>query len=134
MAPCLICYFIVTIFYIERNWLLVRNLTKILPLMSKMSMAFQHFNAIDGSIKMLRSGIIQPPSNPTPHQIKSITSYQEQNILSTLMLTETCGQIKKSCLPKIIILKKNCKYEILNHLLFCPNSVFLWTALGRCQS
>ena len=62
--------------------------------MSKMSMAFQHFNAIDGSIKMLRKSIIQPPSNPTPHQIKSITSYLEQNILSTLRISAGKSEIK----------------------------------------
>ena len=32
MAPWLICCFIVTLFYIERKWLLMRNLTTILPL------------------------------------------------------------------------------------------------------
>ena len=51
MAPCLICYSIVILFYIERKWLLIRNLATILPLKSKLSGKLQCFNAIDGSIK-----------------------------------------------------------------------------------
>ena len=58
MAPCLICYFIVILFYIERKWLLMRNLATILPLKSKLSGKFQPFNAIVGSIAMIRNGWI----------------------------------------------------------------------------
>ena len=54
MALCLI-YFIVILFYIERKWLLLRNLARILPLKSKLSGKFQCFNAIIGSIKMLKN-------------------------------------------------------------------------------
>ena len=54
-VPCSICYFIVILFCIERKWLLMRNLTRILPLKSKSSGKSQCFNAIDGSIKMLRN-------------------------------------------------------------------------------
>ena len=54
MVPYLICYFFVILFYIERKWLLMRNLVTILPLKSKLSEKFQHFNAIDRSIKMLK--------------------------------------------------------------------------------
>ena len=54
MVPCLICCFIVTLFHIERKWLLIWNSTIILPLKSKLSAKFQRFNAIDGSIKMLK--------------------------------------------------------------------------------
>ena len=46
MAPCLNCYFIVILFYIERKWLFMRNLARILPLKSKLSGKFQRFNAI----------------------------------------------------------------------------------------
>ena len=53
MPPCLICYFI-AIFYIERKWLLMRNLARILSLKPKLSGNFQYFNVIDGSIKMLK--------------------------------------------------------------------------------
>ena len=31
MNPCLICYFIVILFYIEKKWLVMRNLATILP-------------------------------------------------------------------------------------------------------
>ena len=43
MAPCLICYFIVILFYIERKWLLMRNLATVLPLKSKLSGKLQRF-------------------------------------------------------------------------------------------
>ena len=55
ITPCLICYFIVILFYIESKWLLIRNASTILPFKSKLSGKFQSFNAIDGgSIKMLK--------------------------------------------------------------------------------
>ena len=54
MAPCFICLgFFVILFYIERKWLLMRNLATILPLMSKLPGKFQRFNAIDKTIEML---------------------------------------------------------------------------------
>ena len=58
MAPCLICYFFVILFYIERKWLFTRKLVTILPLKSKLSRKFQRFNAIDRSIKMLKNSWI----------------------------------------------------------------------------
>ena len=51
MATCLICYFIVILFYIERKWLLMRNLATILLFKSKLSADLQRFDAIDGSIE-----------------------------------------------------------------------------------
>ena len=92
MAPCLVCYFIVILFYIERKWLM-RNLARILPLKPKLSGKFQRVNAIGGiskcwkivefpkiSIKMKNcktfceaettsrlNEIIKPPSNPPPY-------------------------------------------------------------------
>ena len=55
MAPCLICYFIVKLFYIERKWLLMKNLATILPLKSKLPGKFYRFNALSGSTKMLKN-------------------------------------------------------------------------------
>ena len=55
MASCLICYFIVILFYIKRMWLLLRNLTTVSLLKSKFSGKFQRFNAIDGNIEMLKN-------------------------------------------------------------------------------
>ena len=47
--------FFVILFYTERKWLLMRNVATTLPLKSKLSGKFQHFNAIDGNIKMLKN-------------------------------------------------------------------------------
>ena len=60
MTPCLICHFIVILFYIERKWLFMRNVAIIVPLKSKSSGKFQRFNTNDE--------IIEPstPSPPTP--------------------------------------------------------------------
>ena len=58
MAPCLICYFIVILFYIEIKWLLMGHLARILPSKSKMSEKFHCFNAIYGIIKMLKNSWI----------------------------------------------------------------------------
>ena len=77
MTPCLTCYFIAILFYIERKWLLTRNLATILPLKSKLSEKFQRFNAIDEifyeaqRVSCLKE-IIPPPPNPqpTPYQIR----------------------------------------------------------------
>ena len=88
MAPCLIFYFFVILFYIERKWLLTRKLVTILPLKFKLSRKFQRFNAIERNIKMLKNSwifickaetvchlkeVIQPiplPSHPIRYQIK----------------------------------------------------------------
>ena len=59
MAPCLICYFVVKLFYIERKWLLMRNLATILPLKSKLSGKFQLFNAIERSINMFNKILLR---------------------------------------------------------------------------
>ena len=40
--------------HIERKWLLKKNIATISPLNSKLSAKFQRFNAIHGSIKMLK--------------------------------------------------------------------------------
>ena len=57
MATCLICYFAI-LFYIERKGLLMGNLARILPLKSKLPGKFQCFNAIDGSVEMLKNSWI----------------------------------------------------------------------------
>ena len=63
MAAWLICCFIVMFFYIERKWLLMRNIATILPLKSKFSGKFQCFSAIDGSIEMLKNSWISKNLN-----------------------------------------------------------------------
>ena len=62
IVPCLLCYFIVILFYIERKWLLMRNLVTILPLKFKLSGKFQRFNAIERSIEMLKNSWISKKS------------------------------------------------------------------------
>ena len=47
--------FFVILFYIERKWLLMRNVAAILPLKSKLYGKFQRFNAINRSTKMLKT-------------------------------------------------------------------------------
>ena len=56
--PMFNLFFMVILVYIGRKWLLMRNLVSILPLWSKLSGKFWHFNAIDGSIKMLKKSWI----------------------------------------------------------------------------
>ena len=52
MALCLICYFIIILFYIEWKWILTRNLATALSLKNELSGKFQCFNAIDGNIQI----------------------------------------------------------------------------------
>ena len=65
MAPSLICYFIVVFFYVERKWLLMGNLSTILPLKSKLSPKFQRFNTLDRfSVKIKNFKQRGPNSEP----------------------------------------------------------------------
>ena len=73
MAPWLICYFIVTVFDIERKWLLMNNLAIILPLKSSLSGKFQRFNPIQDGVfwgcSRMRGAKSGPPS---PHPFSKI--------------------------------------------------------------
>ena len=53
MAPWLIFYLFVTLLYIERKWLLMRNLASALLLKSKLSGKFQRFSTVNASMEML---------------------------------------------------------------------------------
>ena len=59
MAPYLICLFFflffVILFYIEREWLLMRNVVPILPLKSKLPGKFQRFNVIKREWLLMRN-------------------------------------------------------------------------------
>ena len=55
--------------------------------------------------------------------------YKFWNKKKLMMSTGTCGL--KLHARKNVFKKKNCKYEILNHLYFDPNIVFCGTTLGR---
>ena len=80
MTAYLICYFIVILFYIEKRWLLMRNLATILPLKSKLSGKFQLFNAIDGRIEMLKNSW----NSKNPFKMKNCTTFYEAQIASRL--------------------------------------------------
>ena len=54
MVPCLSYCFIVLLFNTVKKWLFMRNLVTIVPLKFKLSGKFQQFNAIDGSMKILK--------------------------------------------------------------------------------
>ena len=81
MAPCLISYFIVISFCIERKRFLMRNLATILPLKPKLSGKFQRFNAIDGSIKLLKKSWI---SKKIPVKIKNCKAFYKTQTASRL--------------------------------------------------
>ena len=80
MTAYLICYFIVILFYIEKRWLLMRNLATILPLKSKLSGKFQLFNAIDGRIEILKNSW----NSKNPFKMKNCTTFYEAQIASRL--------------------------------------------------
>ena len=54
MAQCLICCFILMLYYIEKKWILMRYLATILPLKFNLSGKFLRFNTIDRSMEMLK--------------------------------------------------------------------------------
>ena len=82
MASCLICYFIVILFYIERTWLPMRNLAIILPLKSELSGKFQRFNAIDKSINILKNSWIS--KNFDYCKMKNFKTFYENQSASLL--------------------------------------------------
>ena len=53
ISPWLICCFVI-LSYIDRMWIFKRNLARTLPLKSKLSEKFQRFDAVNGSIEMLK--------------------------------------------------------------------------------
>ena len=64
--------------YIERKLLLKRNLATILPLKFKLSGKFQRFNAINGSIQMLKNSPISKNFN---YSVKFQTFYESQTMI-----------------------------------------------------
>ena len=84
ITPCLVCYFIVVLFYIERKWLLMRNLATISPLTSKLSGKFQCFNAIDGSIEMLKNSWISKNFNSNETFYEAQTASRLKQIIKPL--------------------------------------------------
>ena len=119
MAPYLICYFIVVIFYVERKWLLMRNLSTILPLMSKLSPKFQRFNTLDRfSIKIknwktarskqraaLRKFFSFAPTHP--HRIKSY--YVSGTKILLRRFIEICRHLLSKCFKNAVLVRQEKK-------------------------
>ena len=134
MAPSLICYFIVVFFYVERKWLLMENLSTILPLKSKLSPKFQRFNTLDRfSVKIknwktarskqraaLRKFFSFPPTHPSPNTIllrlwnkNFITQIYRNKQAFTFKAFQECG----SCASRKEIMQ--CKCYFLRQIETC---------------
>ena len=132
IAPCLICYFIVTLFYIALYCYLATNLK------SKNS-CLENFSILMLQMEVLKCWkIVEFPKIAIAKRFtkpKQRSALKKQN-------TDICFQIasrmqflgdKKWCSANIFsdtkqgqyFQKKNSKYEILNHLYFGPNLRFL---------
>ena len=70
--------------FIERKWLLMRNLATISPLTSKLSGKFQCFNAIDGSIEMLKNSWISKNFNSNETFYEAQTASRLKQIIKPL--------------------------------------------------
>ena len=112
MATCLICYFIVILFYIERKWLLMRNLATILLFKSKLSADLQRFDAIDGSIEnfQLKWKIVKQAQNFITKIYRNIQAFAFKVIQECSSWESRKGAVqlffltpkkkKKKCLPE----------------------------------
>ena len=106
MATCLICYFIVILFYIERKWLLMRNLATILLFKSKLSANLQRFDAIDGSIEnfQLKWKIVKQAQNFITKIYRNIQAFAFKVIqgpVQLFFLTPRKKKKKKNACQKI---------------------------------
>ena len=135
IPPWFIYHFTLILWHIERKWLLKRNLPTILLFKSKLSGKLQHFNAIDGSIKMLKSMLIfqifqlkwkfskhftSPEQQPgwrklfSPHQIKA--SYVSGSKIFERRFTGLYRHLLSQCT----------KTEVLGHLEMVQYKCFFW--------
>ena len=103
MATCLICYFIVILFYIERKWLLMRNLATILLFKSKLSANLQRFDAIDGSIEnfQLKWKIVKQAQNFITKIYRNIQAFAFKVIQGPGQLFFLTPRKKKNACQKI---------------------------------
>ena len=100
MATCLICYFIVILFYIERKWLLMRNLATILLFKSKLSANLQRFDAIDGSIEnfQLKWKIVKQAQNFITKIYRNIQAFAFKVIQECSSWESRKGPVQLFCL------------------------------------
>ena len=125
MAPWMIYYFVVMLFYIERKWFLMRNLAIILPFKSKMSGQFLRFNAIDvskywkivefrkTSIKMKNcktfyetqtaSRLKEIIQAPPPHTSRSTSCYIFETKIFLERYTEIYRHLFSKCFKKVVL-------------------------------
>ena len=124
MVPCLVCCFIVILFYIKRKWLFMRNFATILPLQLKLSGNFHRFNAIDGNIKMLKYSWV----SKTSVKMKSFKTFYENQIANRLeeIITLPPTRTKKSFLH---LENKRFLTEICRNI-----QIFAFPALWECSS
>ena len=129
MVQCLICYFMVILFHIERKWLLMRNLATILPLKSELPAKLQHLNAIDGSIKMLKRSWISKKIRLKWKIAKHFTRLKQRAALRKLFSLPPTHphQIKPYCVFQTKIFWQRYT-EAHRHLLL---KCFKNTVLGR---
>ena len=114
MATCLICYFIVILFYIERKWLLMRNLATILLFKSKLSANLQRFDAIDGSIEnfQLKWKIVKQAQNFITKIYRNIQAFAFKVIQECSSWESRKGPVQLFFLKKKKKKKKNACQKI----------------------
>ena len=140
MATCLICYFIVILFYIERKWLLMRNLATILLFKSKLSANLQRFDAIDGSIEnfQLKWKIVKQAQNFITKIYRNIQAFAFKVIqgpVQLFFLTPKKKKKKKMLARKFVkgdrFLAVLREHVILNveWVEICKMSEFFWVKI-----
>ena len=137
MATCLICYFIVILFYIERKWLLMRNLATILLFKSKLSANLQRFDAIDGSIEnfQLKWKIVKQAQNFITKTYRNIQAFAFKVIQGPVQLFFLTPKKKKMLARKFVkgdrFLAVLREHVILNveWVEICKMSEFFWVKI-----
>ena len=100
-------FFLSILFYIERKWLLVRNLAIILPLKSKLSEKFQRFNAIDKSIEI---EMLFPHPTPSPHQVKFY--YVSETKIFLRRYLQIYGHLLSKCFKNAVLHRQEMVHAI----------------------
>ena len=115
----LLINFIVISFYIELKWVLLKNLSTVLPFKSNFSRKFQRFNATDGSIKILTNSYELPQVSIKMKNLK--TFYEAQTAVSyskERIQPPTTQKLKKNFLTE---LHRNIKIFAFQTLWYCSS-------------
>ena len=138
MATCLICYFIVILFYIERKWLLMRNLATILLFKSKLSANLQRFDAIDGSIEnfQLKWKIVKQAQNFITKIYRNIQAFAFKVIQGPVQLFFLTPKKKKKMLARKFVKGDRFLAVLREHVILnvewveiCKMSEFFWVKI-----